>query len=629
MIRSRRPNHGTSAVPRWGATDRVRLLPHRLWLGTRPAADAAAAQSRPGHRELLARLVGCFMVAALLGAPLAATWAVTQTSVRELVGITPTTFSFSTAGRSEFRLGIAGTIYLPIHRGPLGVVATVEGPGVPDASTADLAAYASPQMLKLYTGLFHDPGPAVNRYVDRLTTELRHQLLLAELLLAGVGGIALFLVSLLLARTRPAVPPHRLPRVAAAMALGMVATSLVAGAATTHQPGTARTAGPYALPVLDGTPVAGATTDSPVLRLLLGDAVPKAQKLVRRQDDAMRQYLDDASAGLRDQKTAMAGPGPNEVAVLMQSDMHCNSTMIRLQAQVADQLRARFGETVPALMAVTGDLTTNGTAAEGSCIEAEAAIAAGAPVGAIGGNHESKVSVSQMKSAGMTVLDGSVSDLADVRVLGGSDPERSELFGSTRPRGAQTETSQGQDLYDTAAKDRPDLVLVHEGYAAREFIGTTDMTSFLDGRGSATKPWEDAVRDLPAAAVFYGHWHRSIEPRVVWNADGTWTLVMELDTSGGAIDTPTIGHFSTPWSRPQQDASFPVVFLDADTRLVTGYQLYQFKTDATVQVLPRVDIGSPPAAGALATSRTAGRQHLATIHVRPEPPHARTVRPSR
>ena len=81
---------------------------------------------------------------------------------------------------------------------------------------------------------------------------------------------------------------------------------------------------------------------------------------------------------------------------------------------------------------------------------------------------------------------------------------------------------------------------------------------------------------------------------MVWNDDGTWTLVMELDTSGGAIDTPTIGHFSTPWSRPQQEASFPVMFLDDDSGLVTGYQLYRFATDGTATVLPRVDIGPSP-----------------------------------
>ncbi len=67
---------------------------------------------------------------------------------------------------------------------------------------------------------------------------------------------------------------------------------------------------------------------------------------------------------------------------------------------------------------------------------------------------------------------------------------------------------------------------------------------------------------------------------------------MELDTTGGAIDAPTINNFSTPWSRPQQEASFPVIFLDEETRLVTGYQIYSFATDGTVTVQPRVDVGA-------------------------------------
>ncbi len=54
-----------------------------------------------------------------------------------------------------------------------------------------------------------------------------------------------------------------------------------------------------------------------------------------------------------------------------------------------------------------------------------------------------------------------------------------------------------------------------------------------------------------------------------------------------------MNHFSTPWSQPQQPASFPVVFEDRDTRLVTGYQLYTFGTDGSVTVAPRVDVGSP------------------------------------
>ncbi len=83
----------------------------------------------------------------------------------EKVGTSPTTFTLSTRGSSEVRLGIAGTVYVPQSLGPIGVVATVEGPGDPGAGDGDLANYVRPEMLKLYTGLFHDPGAAVDEYV--------------------------------------------------------------------------------------------------------------------------------------------------------------------------------------------------------------------------------------------------------------------------------------------------------------------------------------------------------------------------------------------------------------------------------------------------------------------------------
>ncbi len=65
---------------------------------------------------------------------------------------------------------------------------------------------------------------------------------------------------------------------------------------------------------------------------------------------------------------------------------------------------------------------------------------------------------------------------------------------------------------------------------------------------------------------------------------------MELNTSGGAIATPTVGDFSTPWTKPQQEASFPVLYLDSESGLVTGYQVYRFATDGTARVEPRVAV---------------------------------------
>jgi hypothetical protein len=545
-------------------------------------------------RDLVLQLVWATVIAAVVAAPLAVAWAVTRTEVQQTVGITPTTFSLSTAGHSELRLGVAGTLYVPRSRGPLGMVATVQGPAVPEVRGGDLAAYVTPDMLRLYTGLFHDPEPALGEYVDVLVRALWHRLLAAELLLAAGGGLTLFVLRLLAPGGRPA----SLLRVCAALGVALAASSTVAVVASwptdVSRAEGAPGGGVYDLPSLAGTPAAGTTTDSPVVRLLLGGAVPKVQSLIRRQDDDVRSFREVALAGLRRQEGAMSGPRDGERTVLMQSDMHCNTTMIALQKQVVGVLRDRFGDDVPALMGIAGDLTTNGTAAEGQCIKNEAAISHGAPVVAVTGNHESETSIEQMQSASMTVLSGSTTAVGGISVLGAGDPERSELFGATHLRGEETQVDVGEKLYDTARSDRPDLLIVHEAYAAQAFLGVTDMTDFLRSRTDPTMPYDDGVRDVPAAAVLYGHWHRHIGPRVVWNSDGTWTLVMELDTSGGAIDTPTIGRFSTPWSRPQQEASFPVLFLDQDSGLVTGYQTYRFAVDGAVTVEPRVDVGDPP-----------------------------------
>jgi hypothetical protein len=564
-------------------------------------ADATArAGSRhrdrlPAVRAAVLRLVVGTVVAAVVAAPLAVAWGVNRTRVQQTVGITPTVFSLTTTGRTEVRLGVAGTLYVPRSVGPLGVVAAVDGPGVPQGiggREGDLASYVSPQMLRLYSGLFHDPGPALREYLDLLVREVWRQLLVAELFLAALGGLAVFLVGLLLPRPPPS--RRRSLRLGAVAAVALLASSAVSAASLWPSPAEGRETGAtglYDLPALDGTIAAGTTTNSPLLRLVLGGAVPRVQQLIRRQEEADRAYRETAVRGLDAQGGAMRGPREGELAVLLQSDMHCNTTMIALQRQVVTLLRERFGDDVPAAMAITGDLTTNGTAAEGECIRHEAAIAQGAPVAAVTGNHESDTSVSQMKGAHMTVLSGSTADLGEVSVLGAGDPNRSELFGPTRLRGDDTEESVGNRLYKVAGEDRPDLVLVHEAYAAQAFVGVDDMTEFLRARTDPTAPTEDGIRDLPASAVLYGHWHRSIPPRVVWNSDGTWTLVMELDTSGGAVDTPTLGHFSTPWSRPLQEASFPVLFLDRDSGLVTGYQIYSFAVDGTVTVRPRVEVG--------------------------------------
>jgi hypothetical protein len=79
-------------------------------------------------------------------------------------------------------------LYVARSFGPFGVVATVQGPGVPQRTRADqgeLGSSVPPQMLQLYTGLFHDRGPALEGYIDVLSRALWHRVVVAVITLAA------------------------------------------------------------------------------------------------------------------------------------------------------------------------------------------------------------------------------------------------------------------------------------------------------------------------------------------------------------------------------------------------------------------------------------------------------------
>lgn len=533
----------------------------------------------------------------IVSLPLAIERGLENTVVRDTLGVVPATFSLTGTSDSRLRLGILGSIHIPVSKGPLGVSATIDGPPpTAPGESEGVESYFSPEVLRVYSGLFHDPDSAQRGYVEALESAFAREVLKAELFYAGVGGLVLVL---LLRVLDPAIvrrlDRHRWVTVAVAVPVAVAISAGVAWFEFQHWSGSqSDSRAVYSLPSLDGTRAEGAVTDSAVLRLAIENAYPKVQLIISRQQAETSEYVASATSRLDDSSDLMAGPDDDENAIMMQSDMHCNVALIELQARVVAMLNEKYGDGTISLLAISGDLTTNGTAAEGACIKDEAAIADGAAVAAVTGNHESDVSAQQMRDAGMHVLEGETVELAGTTVLGDGDPMRTEMFGATTPRGDSTQESVGEAIFDAATTRRPDLVLLHEAYAVQSFLGSDvdSLRTFLDDRGSATEFWEDGIRDLPTAAVFYGHWHRHLPPRVVWNSDRTWTLVMELNTSGGAVAAPTLNHFSTPWSRPQQLASFPVVFQNRDSGLITGYQLYSFATDGEVTVEPRIDIGA-------------------------------------
>ena len=209
-----------------------------------------------------------------------------------------------------------------------------------------------------------------------------------------------------------------------------------------------------------------------------------------------------------------------------------------------------------------------------------------------------------MKSAGMKQTSNGPVEVDGISMAGGEDPLITNLGNPTEVRDNtdlttdNVEADLGNSLYSQALRKDIDIIGPHEGYAVGAFMGMesvtqSSMSRWFENAGSNTVPYEDGVRDLPTSLLVYGHWHRIVQPRTVWNSDGSWTLVMELNTMGGTIGNPTITKFSSPNDAPQQTASFPIVFMDNETKLVSGYQMYSFEPNGQLTISDFVPIGLP------------------------------------
>src|SRR4029453_17232789 len=226
--------------------------------------------------------------------------------------------------------------------------------------------------------------------------------------------------------------------------------------------------------------------------------------------------------------------------------------------------------TQPSIVLSSGDDTVNGTAAERGCVRREAAIPDGVPFLVATGNHDSDVTESQMRSLGMTVLDGQVVETAGLRVLGDDDPEHNIPFSVDRVNDRpESEEELAQRLVDVARNKHTDVLLVHHTAPARVIM-------------SAANP--------PAPVGVGGHFHRQSGPRVIMHDDGSWTVGMQEGTAGG-VREPTFTSFSTPFSPPLISADVYFYFRDNTTGLITGVQPVHFRPDAEVVIDDRLATG--------------------------------------
>ena len=515
------------------------------------ARHAARVRSR---RALLTGVVKALLLtllAAVAAAPLAVVWGISHAQVEDYLGPHRVRFASNFSGEIELNLGPIGNAYLESPVRPIGLAITVGGVGIAADNPSSLF---SEQTLIAYTSLYADPKEALSGIVERLAQDAVREGLKAEAVL--LLGIAIWRLRRQLAPPWITTKVTR-RRVAAAY---VTVVALIVGSILIPP---RQTDPRYPVSITGGERFSSLTVDSPLLADVLDRGIKGIRLLSARQQRAVKNYLDSAAASLSIQLDDLPEPAGEETMILGVSDLHCNQAMTELLGRLAHA-------TQPSIVLSSGDDTVNGTAAERGCIRREAAIPDGVPFLVATGNHDSEVTEAQMRSVGMTVLDGQVVEAAELSVLGDDDPEHNIPFSVDRVKERpESEEELAQRLVDVARDKRTDVILVHQPAAARVIMSTPNP---------------------PAPLVLWGHYHAQSGPTVIMHDDGSWTVGMQQGTAGG-VREPMFTSFSTPFSPPLISADVYFYFRDNATGLVTGVQPVHFRPDAKVVIEDRIATG--------------------------------------
>nr|WP_300340766.1 serine/threonine protein phosphatase [Actinomyces sp.] len=263
---------------------------------------------------------------------------------------------------------------------------------------------------------------------------------------------------------------------------------------------------------------------------------------------ASREPQDGATAATATQEPLVTGGlavrERTATTAVLSTDLHCNLDMITL----AGQLDRLAGAQVHL---DDGDLTMTGSNPEQLCVDAlTSAVPRGTARVATVGNHDSDETGQQLRSRGWTVTDGTVQEVAGLRVLGDVDANRTPA-GRSYQRGEESPEQVGQRLAEVSCEPGSDvdLVLIHQPYTF------PPLTS------------SGCARLLVA-----GHSHQEYGMSVSEGARGP---VAQL-RAGAGLGGTSVG-------RLRSDAYLHVLAFDEDGRLL-GWRAVTVHTDASVTV---------------------------------------------
>ncbi|WP_233188019.1 metallophosphoesterase family protein [Actinomyces qiguomingii] len=191
------------------------------------------------------------------------------------------------------------------------------------------------------------------------------------------------------------------------------------------------------------------------------------------------------------------------ITAVLSTDLHCNLDVIAFTGLLDELVGADIHMD-------DGDLTMTGSQPESICVDALSnAVPAGVARIATLGNHDSESTAERLQAQGWTVTDGTVQEVAGLRVLGDVDPDRTSA-GGTVQRGEENAAQLGARLADTScqaaqAGDRADVVLIHQPYTFSPLVADGCSPLLIAGhvhqqRGMTTT----AGRNLDVAQLVSG-----------------------------------------------------------------------------------------------------------------------------
>ena len=544
-----------------------------------------------GHGRHVVAYVGCALAAAVIALPLAAERAVERAHFTDDLGTLPVEVTLTHNGHSQLDTGLLGRIYWA-RTGAYGFGARARLTGPPEAG-GTLASYVDSKFLQTNTALINDPDVVVHAYSAKFVEALRNQLVLVELVAAIIGGAVLTAV-IPWSRLRDVPRSHVVVAGALLVVVGTAVSGAVAVTLFREWPGSRPVTGDHPMPGL-----ARLSFGSPQTLEVAEQIQPFVAKNVERTEERTHRYehlTQRSFARSLRQKIAALTPRPHETLVLAEADPQGSFVGIRVRSAIYEELAEALGQDAVSLRTISGDITSNGTVAEASYVEAEGKVSGDVPTAAAAGDHDSTVTWKQLDDAGIEAPDLGTREVGGLRVSVANDREHKTLFGGmvTNPSGV-TEQELGARLREKVGDDAR-IVLLHQPDAVAGYLGLDNLDEVRELTASRTTPIDDGIPDQPPGIVDIGHLHELDGPWVLWNTDGnevTWTVVDQLGTAGGVENHPTFNRFSTPVSMPLKAISMRLQYVDTRSQLMTGYATVVCDVKGRCSVSRRTDVGLP------------------------------------